>query len=103
MLTERESTAFPEDNRPAVGMAFKLVVEPFGQITYFRIYQGRIVKGQQYVNSRTGRSQRFSRILRIHSDQKKTSIQRVRATSSASLVSTVLRVIRIVRKVPNRA
>jgi elongation factor G len=59
-----------DDKAPMVGMAFKLVDEPFGQVTYFRIYQGTAVKGESYVNSRTGRKQRFSRILRVHADQR---------------------------------
>ena len=54
---------------PMVGMAFKLVDEPFGQVTYFRVYQGTLRKASQYVNSRTGRKQRFSRLLEIHADE----------------------------------
>ncbi|MDP7268599.1 MAG: elongation factor G [Pirellulales bacterium] len=53
-----------------VGMAFKLVDDPYGQLTFMRMYQGTIHKGQQYVNQRTGRKQRFSRILRMHSDKR---------------------------------
>jgi len=55
---------------PLVGMAFKLVDDPYGQLTFMRIYQGKIKKGEQYINQRTGRKQRFSRILRMHSDNR---------------------------------
>ena len=55
---------------PFVGMAFKLVDDPYGQLTFMRIYQGKIKKGEQYTNQRTGRKQRFSRILRMHSDNR---------------------------------
>ena len=55
---------------PLVGMAFKLVEDPYGQLTFMRIYQGKIKKGEQYINQRTGRKQRFSRILRMHSDNR---------------------------------
>lgn len=55
---------------PLVGMAFKLVDDPYGQLTFMRIYQGTIKKGQQYINQRTGRKQRFSRILRMHADKR---------------------------------
>ncbi len=61
-------TADPDG--PVVAMAFKLVDEPFGQVTYTRLYQGRMVKGGQYVNSRTGRKQRIGRILRVHADHR---------------------------------
>lgn len=53
-----------------VGMAFKIVDEPFGQLTYTRVYQGTIDKGRTYLNSRTQRKQRVARILRMHADQR---------------------------------
>ncbi len=56
---------------PFVGMAFKIVDDPYGQLTFFRLYQGRIEKGNTYVNQRTGRKERFSRIIRMHADQRK--------------------------------
>jgi elongation factor G len=60
----------PDWNEPFVGMAFKIVDDPFGQLTFMRIYQGQIEKGGTYVNQRTGRSERFSRIVRMHSDKR---------------------------------
>ena len=51
-------------------MAFKLVEEPFGQVTYMRIYQGTLSKGTFYFNSRQRKRARISRILRVHADQK---------------------------------
>ena len=36
-------------------MAYKTVVETFGQLTYFRVYQGTIIKGESYTNQRTGK------------------------------------------------
>ncbi len=55
---------------PLVAMAFKLVEEPFGQVTYMRIYQGTLRKGHFYYNSRQRKKGRISRILRVHADQK---------------------------------
>lgn len=60
----------PEADKPFVGMAFKIVEDPYGQLTYMRIYQGTITKGELYVNQRTERKDRFSRILRMHSDKR---------------------------------
>jgi len=57
-------------NDPMVAMAFKTVVEAFGQLTYMRVYQGSITKGDSYTNSRTGRSVRFGRIVRMHADDR---------------------------------
>jgi elongation factor G len=59
-----------DDDKPLVSMAFKTVVEQFGQLTYFRIYQGQIQKGDQYVNMRTGKKVRFGRLVRMHADQR---------------------------------
>jgi elongation factor G len=59
-----------DPDAPMVGMAFKLVEEPFGQVTYMRIYQGTIKKGMFYYNSRQRRRGRISRILRVHADEK---------------------------------
>lgn len=61
-------SADPE--KPFVGMAFKIVDDPFGQLTFMRIYQGRAAKGETYVNQRTGRKERFSRIVRMHADKR---------------------------------
>jgi elongation factor G len=60
----------PDPNLPFVGMAFKIVEDPFGQLTFMRIYQGKISKGEMYVNQRTGKKERFSRIVRMHADKR---------------------------------
>ena len=57
-------------NAPLVAMAFKLVEEAFGQVTYMRVYQGTLQKGTFYYNSRQKKRARISRILRVHADQK---------------------------------
>ncbi|RMG36446.1 MAG: elongation factor G [Planctomycetota bacterium] len=59
-----------DDEAPLVAMAFKTVVEQFGQLTYMRIYQGRLRKGGTYVNTRTGQRVRFGRLVRMHADQR---------------------------------
>ncbi len=61
-------TSDPKD--PFVGMAFKIVDDEYGQLTYTRIYQGTVAKGEQYFNQRSGRKERFSRIVKMHSDKR---------------------------------
>ncbi len=56
--------------KPFVGMAFKIVDDEFGQLTFTRIYQGTVAKGEQYYNQRTGKKDRFSRIMKMHSDKR---------------------------------
>jgi elongation factor G len=60
----------PDPEKPFVGMAFKIVDDPYGQLTFLRLYQGQIAKGGTYVNQRTLRKERFSRIVRMHADKR---------------------------------
>lgn len=60
----------PNPDAPTVALAFKLVDETFGQLTYMRLYQGRIKRGDKYLNTRTRKLQRFGRILRMHADSR---------------------------------
>ena len=60
----------PDPDKPFVGMAFKIVDDDYGQLTFMRIYQGTIAKGEGYFNQRTGKKERFSRIVRMHSDKR---------------------------------
>ncbi|MBN2217948.1 MAG: elongation factor G [Pirellulales bacterium] len=60
----------PDPERPLVAMAFKIVEDSYGPLTFVRVYQGRIVKGGAYFNQRTGGKDRFSRIVRMHADQR---------------------------------
>jgi len=53
-----------------VSMAFKTVEEQFGQLTYVRIYQGKLSKGETVTNTRTGRKVRIGRLVRMHADQR---------------------------------
>ena len=65
-----EMQLVPSPDKPTVAMAFKMVEDPYGTLTFMRIYQGRFVKGDTYFNQRTGRKERFSRVLRMHADQR---------------------------------
>lgn len=59
-----------DSQKKFAGMAFKIVDDEYGQLTFMRIYQGSIFKGEQYYNQRTGKKERFSRIIRMHSDKR---------------------------------
>ena len=60
----------PDSSKPLVAMAFKLTEEQFGQLTYTRIYQGTLRKGEQIINVRTGKKLRVGRMVRMHSNNR---------------------------------
>jgi elongation factor G len=60
----------PDSSKTLVAMAFKIVDDPYGQLTFMRLYQGKIEKGEMYFNQRTGQKQRFSRIVKMHADKR---------------------------------
>lgn len=60
-----EITITADTGGPVVAMAFKICDEPFGQVTYTRIYQGLLNRGKQYKIARGGAMQRVGRIYRI--------------------------------------
>ena len=63
-------TLLPDPAQPSVAMAFKIVEDPYGTLTYMRIYQGMLQKGGTYYDQRSGQKQRISRIFRMHAEQR---------------------------------
>jgi elongation factor G len=68
--TEAEITRKPNDSEPFAALAFKIASDPYGNLTYFRVYSGMLEKGSYVYNSRSGRKERIGRILRMHANHR---------------------------------
>ena len=58
-----------DEKKPFVGLAFKLEESQFGQLTYVRIYQGKLKKGAMLANTATKKKVKISRMVRMHSNE----------------------------------
>ncbi len=66
---EAEVVLKSEDNAPLVCYAFKLVNDRYGQLTYIRVYQGCLKKGDSIINMATGKKVGVGRLVRMHADE----------------------------------
>ena len=67
---ESRSRFEPEDDGPLCALAFKIVAEPHGDLTFARIYGGTLRRGKGVFNPRLGRHERPGRLLRMHADER---------------------------------
>ncbi len=63
-------TRLPDDKQPFAALAFKIATDPYGNLTYFRVYSGVLEKGSYVYNARSGRKERIGRILRMHANHR---------------------------------
>ncbi|MFT7245730.1 MAG: elongation factor G [Candidatus Azotimanducaceae bacterium] len=62
--------AIVDPDRPLRALAFKIMDDRFGALTFTRLYSGRLKKGDSVLNTFTGKSERIGRIVEMHADER---------------------------------
>ncbi|MEW6058462.1 MAG: elongation factor G [Bdellovibrionota bacterium] len=76
----------PDFNEPFAALAFKIMTDPFvGQLTYFRVYSGKLEAGSYIYNSTKEKKERIGRLLQMHAN-KREEVKEVRAGDIAAAV-----------------
>ncbi|MDR3335456.1 MAG: elongation factor G [Treponema sp.] len=57
-----------DEKSPTVALGFKLEDGQYGQLTYVRLYQGALKKGEELINTRARKKFKVGRLVRMHSD-----------------------------------
>jgi elongation factor G len=66
--TEVERTA--DDDAPMSALAFKIMADPYGRLTFVRVYSGTLKKGSYVLNSSKGKKERISRLVVLKADDR---------------------------------
>ena len=68
--TEEPETRKPDVTEPFAALAFKIATDPFvGRLCFFRVYSGKLEAGSYVYNTRTGKRERISRLMQMHSNK----------------------------------
>ncbi|GJM27557.1 MAG: elongation factor G [Cyclobacteriaceae bacterium] len=68
--TEEIVTREPNVDQPFSALAFKIATDPFvGRLCFFRVYSGKLDAGSYVLNMRTGKKERISRLMQMHSNK----------------------------------
>ncbi len=68
--TDKEEERKADDKEAFSGYAFKIINDPHGNLTFFRVYSGTIQSGTMVSNSTRGKRERIGRILRMHANKR---------------------------------
>jgi elongation factor G len=67
---EKEEERTADDSQPFAAYAFKIINDPHGNLTFFRVYSGTLSSGTMVSNSTRGKRERIGRILRMHANKR---------------------------------
>jgi len=71
LQTKKNISRKPSPDEPFSALVFKIITDPYvGKLTYFRVYSGDLKAGSYVYNSSTGKNERVSRLLLMHSNKK---------------------------------
>jgi elongation factor G len=69
--TDNELSRRPANDEPFTALAFKVMSDPYvGKLTYIRVYAGQLKAGERVLNTTTGKTERISRVLRMHANHR---------------------------------
>jgi elongation factor G len=84
--TEHELSRRPALDEPFSALAFKVMTDPYvGKLTYIRVYSGEVKSGERVLNTTTGKTERISRVLRMHANHRE-EIESLGAGEIAAIV-----------------
>ncbi len=71
VLPNGESTVrHSDDSEPMSALAFKIMADPYGRLTFVRVYSGILKKGSYVYNSTKGKKERISRLIVLKADER---------------------------------
>jgi elongation factor G len=79
----------PSGKAPLAALAFKVVFDDFGQLTFVRVYSGAIEKGQTILAARAGRKLRVGRLVQLVADER-TEVTRLEAGEIGAIIGIPL-------------
>ena len=62
--------AVVDPEKPLRALAFKIMDDRFGALTFTRIYSGKIAKGDTVMNTATGKTERIGRLVEMHANDR---------------------------------
>ncbi len=77
--------AVVDPNNPLRALAFKIMDDRFGALTFTRIYSGTLSKGDTVLNTATGKTERIGRLVEMHADSR----EEITAAQAGDIVAIV--------------
>ena len=84
--TSEAEVRYPKEEEPFSALAFKIMTDPFvGQLTYLRVYSGKLATGDVVINSVKGAREKIGRLLRMHANKR----EEIKEISSGGIAAAV--------------